>query len=156
MSSSATGSPRSLSCCSRSSAVAPLSARRTRYRSPYCRLRSRSTARSTSGSSSTVRRTGFAAMCAVSRRAPRARRRRGARPGAPRGGMSSRAEGADGGERQADDEASVAGRRAEVQLPAVEVDDDAPRYRSEEHTSELQSRQYHVCRLLLEKKKQVL
>src|SRR3712207_7276651 len=27
--------------------------------------------------------------------------------------------------------------------------------RSEEHTSELQSRQYHVCRLLLEKKKQM-
>src|SRR3712207_7474560 len=30
---------------------------------------------------------------------------------------------------------------------------DAPRERSEEHTSELQSRQYLVCRLLLEKKK---
>src|SRR3712207_7485161 len=30
---------------------------------------------------------------------------------------------------------------------------DAPRARSEEHTSELQSRQYLVCRLLLEKKK---
>src|SRR3712207_7858914 len=29
-------------------------------------------------------------------------------------------------------------------------------YRSEEHTSELQSRQYVVCRLLLEKKKQPL
>src|SRR3712207_7063469 len=29
-----------------------------------------------------------------------------------------------------------------------------PRPRSEEHTSELQSRQYLVCRLLLEKKKQ--
>src|SRR3712207_8918731 len=29
----------------------------------------------------------------------------------------------------------------------------APRRRSEEHTSELQSRQYLVCRLLLEKKK---
>src|SRR5215203_7477694 len=29
----------------------------------------------------------------------------------------------------------------------------APRWRSEEHTSELQSRQYLVCRLLLEKKK---
>src|SRR3712207_8841421 len=27
--------------------------------------------------------------------------------------------------------------------------------RSEEHTTELQSRQYHVCRLLLEKKKAV-
>src|SRR5258707_8844105 len=30
---------------------------------------------------------------------------------------------------------------------------DAARQRSEEHTSELQSRQYLVCRLLLEKKK---
>src|SRR3712207_8350382 len=30
---------------------------------------------------------------------------------------------------------------------------DAERARSEEHTSELQSRQYLVCRLLLEKKK---
>src|SRR3712207_7477170 len=30
----------------------------------------------------------------------------------------------------------------------------APKPRSEEHTSELQSRQYLVCRLLLEKKKQ--
>src|SRR3712207_7742664 len=29
------------------------------------------------------------------------------------------------------------------------------RYRSEEHTSELQSRQYLVCRLLLEKKKNI-
>src|SRR3712207_7579370 len=29
-------------------------------------------------------------------------------------------------------------------------------YRSEEHTSELQSRQYLVCRLLLEKKKSTL
>src|SRR3712207_7279508 len=32
----------------------------------------------------------------------------------------------------------------------------APSSRSEEHTSELQSRQYLVCRLLLEKKKQKL
>src|SRR3712207_8671685 len=31
--------------------------------------------------------------------------------------------------------------------------DDLPAQRSEEHTSELQSRQYLVCRLLLEKKK---
>src|SRR3712207_9309840 len=30
-----------------------------------------------------------------------------------------------------------------------------PRTRSEEHTSELQSRQYLVCRLLLEKKKNI-
>src|SRR3712207_7022796 len=31
--------------------------------------------------------------------------------------------------------------------------EDVAAYRSEEHTSELQSRQYLVCRLLLEKKK---
>src|SRR3712207_7466417 len=39
---------------------------------------------------------------------------------------------------------------AEVLL-AVEIE--SPGSRSEEHTSELQSRQYLVCRLLLEKKK---
>src|SRR3712207_8131683 len=33
------------------------------------------------------------------------------------------------------------------------VRDELPHSRSEEHTSELQSRQYLVCRLLLEKKK---
>src|SRR3712207_8689219 len=35
----------------------------------------------------------------------------------------------------------------------LEVVDDDQAQRSEEHTSELQSRQYLVCRLLLEKKK---
>src|SRR3712207_7077608 len=35
-------------------------------------------------------------------------------------------------------------------------DAEPPRARSEEHTSELQSRQYLVCRLLLEKKKKML
>src|SRR3712207_8930374 len=40
------------------------------------------------------------------------------------------------------------GRRAEV----VDGDDVERGRRSEEHTSELQSRQYLVCRLLLEKK----
>src|SRR3712207_8249409 len=39
----------------------------------------------------------------------------------------------------------------EVQLLAA-----LPARRSEEHTSELQSRQYLVCRLLLEKKKKTL
>src|SRR3712207_8418598 len=39
------------------------------------------------------------------------------------------------------------GSRAHVSLVVVAVDD----HRSEEHTSELQSRQYLVCRLLLEK-----
>src|SRR3712207_9018581 len=33
---------------------------------------------------------------------------------------------------------------------------EAARRRSEEHTSELQSRQYLVCRLLLEKKKKII
>src|SRR3712207_8687612 len=40
-------------------------------------------------------------------------------------------------------------RRAAVHLPPVL----RSLHRSEEHTSELQSRQYLVCRLLLEKKK---
>src|SRR3712207_6973329 len=38
--------------------------------------------------------------------------------------------------------------------PAIPIDEfDGSAWRSEEHTSELQSRQYLVCRLLLEKKK---
>src|SRR3712207_7464064 len=42
----------------------------------------------------------------------------------------------------------------ERHVDGVEVDRDVePPVRSEEHTSELQSRQYLVCRLLLEKKK---
>src|SRR3712207_8003818 len=41
------------------------------------------------------------------------------------------------------------GAAANYPCPSVGVD------RSEEHTSELQSRQYLVCRLLLEKKKKV-
>src|SRR3712207_9007470 len=55
--------------------------------------------------------------------------------------------GADGG----------AGRRGFCLAPPIERDPlraaKAVRLRSEEHTSELQSRQYLVCRLLLEKKK---
>src|SRR5258707_6143466 len=35
----------------------------------------------------------------------------------------------------------------------IEIAGEIERHRSEEHTSELQSRQYLVCRLLLEKKK---
>src|SRR3712207_8611003 len=42
------------------------------------------------------------------------------------------------------------GRGPGQQLEALEDEAD---HRSEEHTSELQSRQYLVCRLLLEKKK---
>src|SRR3712207_7649460 len=41
-------------------------------------------------------------------------------------------------------------RRQQVAEPSAHL---APHQRSEEHTSELQSRQYLVCRLLLEKKK---
>src|SRR3712207_8359895 len=43
-----------------------------------------------------------------------------------------------------------ASRRARASRPLGAADD---AFRSEEHTSELQSRQYLVCRLLLEKKK---
>src|SRR3712207_7583086 len=47
------------------------------------------------------------------------------------------------------------GRRARPDLGGQRPRDPAarPDLRSEEHTSELQSRQYLVCRLLLEKKK---
>src|SRR5258707_7294620 len=41
----------------------------------------------------------------------------------------------------------------DVERQVLAVDDAAHEARSEEHTSELQSRQYLVCRLLLEKKK---
>src|SRR3712207_7194898 len=57
-----------------------------------------------------------------------------------------------------DDEALVEevedgeGDDADDQLTRVRDDRVGP-FRSEEHTSELQSRQYLVCRLLLEKKK---
>src|SRR5437868_12108416 len=44
-------------------------------------------------------------------------------------------------------------RRASVSRPATQADPSNPRFRSEEHTSELQSRFDLVCRLLLEKKK---
>src|SRR3712207_3596362 len=45
---------------------------------------------------------------------------------------------------------ALAGRAPALAAAYAAADDDA---RSEEHTSELQSRQYLVCRLLLEKKK---
>src|SRR3712207_8914545 len=49
----------------------------------------------------------------------------------------------------------VPGRRRKGRLGDMHVHRDCPGRvrRSEEHTSELQSRQYLVCRLLLEKKK---
>src|SRR3712207_7761097 len=43
--------------------------------------------------------------------------------------------------------------RAELTDAATRLDERMHALRSEEHTSELQSRQYLVCRLLLEKKK---
>src|SRR3712207_6969539 len=42
--------------------------------------------------------------------------------------------------------------RPEKSRSTHEGDHESPFFRSEEHTSELQSRQYLVCRLLLEKK----
>src|SRR5258707_7340585 len=51
-----------------------------------------------------------------------------------------------------DPEASAYVRKLEEQASDLLEDDDNEN-RSEEHTSELQSRQYLVCRLLLEKKK---
>src|SRR3712207_8863528 len=51
------------------------------------------------------------------------------------------------------------GQAAVKAIEAVPAEADGkptqPVVRSEEHTSELQSRQYLVCRLLLEKKKQI-
>src|SRR2546429_6350495 len=44
----------------------------------------------------------------------------------------------------------------DVVSPFGRVSAKASTYRSEEHTSELQSRLHLVCRLLLEKKKQIL
>src|SRR3712207_8368623 len=47
--------------------------------------------------------------------------------------------------------------RRRVPLQRSRVQDHGTRHsRSEEHTSELQSRQYLVCRLLLEKKKNII
>src|SRR3712207_8936092 len=65
-------------------------------------------------------------------RGPRARGGR-RRPPRPRGGADDR----------------PAGRPPPRALPCLDA-------RSEEHTSELQSRQYLVCRLLLEKKKIII
>src|SRR3712207_7252041 len=53
---------------------------------------------------------------------------------------------------EAEDHAEDRQRDEELRIGAARVDA-AEDERSEEHTSELQSRQYLVCRLLLEKKK---
>src|SRR3712207_7874527 len=49
-------------------------------------------------------------------------------------------------------ETHLEGLTADAPIIAVELSAIPTRQRSEEHTSELQSRQYLVCRLLLEKK----
>src|SRR5947209_13211480 len=49
---------------------------------------------------------------------------------------------------------SRSGAKRAVILPAITPARTGSHHRSEERTSELQSRQYLVCRLLLEKKKQ--
>src|SRR2546429_1667423 len=57
------------------------------------------------------------------------------------------------GARASRNSASLSSRRFSVPGPPAEVSTDVPpRLRSEEHTSELQSRLHLVCRLLLEKK----
>src|SRR3712207_8127030 len=54
------------------------------------------------------------------------------------------------------DPALTAAARTEALMASSEIATSSHRHsRSEEHTSELQSRQYLVCRLLLEKKKQI-
>src|SRR3712207_8778561 len=59
-----------------------------------------------------------------------------------------------GGRVDRHDDAPRAGRQdADGRHQRVRLGRGAERDRSEEHTSELQSRQYLVCRLLLEKKK---
>src|SRR3712207_8774946 len=54
-----------------------------------------------------------------------------------------------------DAESSLAGLFGISSIPTIAFFEpgEQPKARSEEHTSELQSRQYLVCRLLLEKKK---
>src|SRR3712207_6854858 len=71
--------------------------------------------------------------------------RAGAIPGSPPPDARPATGGAGEGGRQLDGP-----RRGLGERPARPV---GPRLRSEEHTSELQLRQYLVCRLLLEKKK---
>src|SRR5258707_10706089 len=55
--------------------------------------------------------------------------------------------------RQLDELQATRSPEAAVRRALEQVGDEVAGIRSEEHTSELQSRQYLVCRLLLEKKK---
>src|SRR3712207_7502808 len=81
----------------------------------------------------------------------RAARRDRRGPGAPRRGLLRWPRGAGGG--GADAGAGCVARA--VRARAARLGVHRPAARSEEHTSELQSRQYLVCRLLLEKKKHI-
>src|SRR3712207_8624648 len=76
----------------------------------------------------------------------RSRQRQDARPARHRGDQGERQPQGGEGPGEAREVTSGGARRAAVGRPR-------PHKRSEEHTSELQSRQYLVCRLLLEKKK---
>src|SRR3712207_8185999 len=78
-------------------------------------------------------------------RSARTTDRRSARP-------TANAENADGGAEDAD-EPWPPERPSSPRMRGSSAAAWAPGFRSEEHTSELQSRQYLVCRLLLEKKK---
>src|SRR3712207_8439841 len=68
--------------------------------------------------------------------------------------VQHRAGGEDHGVRD-DPNSKRAKRRLYVEAESVRDDGHVGTVRSEEHTSELQSRQYLVCRLLLEKKKKL-
>src|SRR3712207_7460111 len=72
-----------------------------------------------------------------------------------RSGVLRGHQGVDAGDEVLQDEVFLRRNLALVDLlgPLLEGQLDPERLRSEEHTSELQSRQYLVCRLLLEKKK---
>src|SRR3712207_7400230 len=71
------------------------------------------------------------------------------------GGVDGRAQGGDarGGPAGVDRGLVDEGVVEDADAARGRVDEDGRGVRSEEHTSELQSRQYLVCRLLLEKKK---
>src|SRR3712207_8149060 len=73
--------------------------------------------------------------------------------GAPPAHLGAAAQRAQAGARRVEQHAVEGARRPRRRPP---VGDHHLDVRSEEHTSELQSRQYLVCRLLLEKKKTII
>src|SRR3712207_8130462 len=80
-----------------------------------------------------------------------------------RSGEPARGQGGEDGDAARDEDLTLDESDVRVDVREVDRQDrdparlpvDEPRGRSEEHTSELQSRQYLVCRLLLEKKKKL-